>query len=108
MTQQTRRHPCFSDGLECSGNEEGRHPGFDPVDLDPTEYPTECGDCDGNPRAEYADYVAHGETCVHGTCADGAYYGALYRAMPHETRDEREERLADTELMIDEFHGRED
>ena len=103
----TTRTRCVRDGLECSGNEYGRHVGFDPDDMDPADYPTECGDCDGNPRAEYAAFLIDG-TCTHDYCADAAYYAWYFAPMlrNRETRVEREERLADVELMRDEFHGR--
>lgn len=67
----------------------------------------ECGAC-GAPPPEGFDEWKGTDTCSHPYCIEADRYRSEYEAMkPYRiSSEEREEIMADRELFMDEFHGR--
>lgn len=87
----------------CDVTESGEHVG---TGEEGDESP--CLACGASGPEGFETWAPSNGRCNHRHCAEADYYRRLYEATPRETRSEREERLADTELMADEFHGRDD
>jgi len=66
----------------------------------------ECGACGATPD-EYEEWRPNDGKCSHDSCIEvDGYRREFALRRPTMSREEREEIEADTELMRDEFHGR--
>ena len=72
----------------------------------PCAYPSQDDYRPGTePPEAYDEWRDPSGQCNHDHCIEGDYFRRLYARSPHMTPEEREELMADTELIWDEYAG---